>query len=368
VGIEDTQPFFLLGAAKSGTTTLYASLERHPDLRFSDPKEPIFFEAQFERGLPFYRDTYFRDWRGERLTGDARAHNLFLPFVPERIHALFPRAQLIAILRDPVDRAHSEWWHRYSRGRETRDFAAALEANVARIEAGITFEGERGARDWVRGLRNRRDTSTRFGLYLDCGYYARQLRRYLDLYPREQLRVVLYDDLVRDPAGLVRSLWTFLGLDPDAASPDTGRHNPAQATVRTPLAAHLVNLRRPAGLGRLLPGPLRRRLQAYLRGQQAKRPAIDPPTERWLPLRAPQPRAGSAVGPRAAGLVPAPGTPHARRLGRRSRAGRTSATSSADGAGRSAGAPSPPEVLVFRVRSSSLSEVPVAWARCTAWL
>ena len=111
--------FFILGAPKSGTTTLYHALEKHPAVHLSTPKEPYYFEDEYEQGPEFYWRTYFAaGWKGQSLIGDARAAHLYLPYVPRRIYTTVPEARLVAILRNPVERAFSHWWMRHSHGRE----------------------------------------------------------------------------------------------------------------------------------------------------------------------------------------------------------------------------------------------------------
>src|SRR5687768_11767835 len=93
----DRPNFLILGAARSGTTTLHEYLPLHPDVYMSMPKEPLFFEAEYRRGLDYYWRTYFRGWRGQQLVGEARVANLLLPFVVDRIAESVPDAKLIVI-------------------------------------------------------------------------------------------------------------------------------------------------------------------------------------------------------------------------------------------------------------------------------
>jgi len=237
--IEDATSFLILGAMKSGTTSLYRYLEQHPDVCFSEPKEPVFFEAEWEpgpRGLERYRTTYFSHWRGERAVGEARTHNLGLPFVASRVHQTLPRAKLVAILRDPVDRAFSEWWHLFSHGQVRHDFEGGIQENLRRHDQGIRFEGEEGARLWKAGLREPGLPVTGYGLYLDLGYYAAQIERYLAFFPAEQLKVIFFEDLSAEPERVTREVWAFLGVDPQAVLSDTTRRNPARDRVRSPAA------------------------------------------------------------------------------------------------------------------------------------
>ena len=140
--------FFILGAARCGTTSLYRYLQRHPDVFMATPKEPKFFEAEWSEGAEYYWSRYFTDWDGEPLAGEARPANLFLPFVPERISRLAPEARLLVILRDPVHRAYSSWRLRRLNGLEPAGFAEVVRDNLASLESGRTFAGEEGERLW----------------------------------------------------------------------------------------------------------------------------------------------------------------------------------------------------------------------------
>src|SRR5438132_2136896 len=129
---------FLLGAAKCATTSVHAALARHPEICMSNPKEPYFFECQFARGVEFYLETYYSSWAGEAVVGEARHRNLYLPYVPERIWQVNSKARLLVLVRNPIDRAHSNWWNNFRRGIEPLGFDAALREDLARIRAGLT--------------------------------------------------------------------------------------------------------------------------------------------------------------------------------------------------------------------------------------
>jgi hypothetical protein len=266
--------FLLLGAAKSGTTSLAHYLAQHPDLCFSDPKEPIFFEAEYERGLDSYWETYFSSWNGERAVGEGRVYNLFLPFVSPRIWESLPDARLIAILRDPVMRAYSHWWHRFSRGLEKLSFPDAIEENLSQLEGGLSFEGREGERLWRRGLY-RNTHATRYRLYLELGLYAEQLERYLALFPTSRLRVFLYEDLVTDAAAVVRDLWRFVGIDPGYELRDNSAQNERRDARTAPAAARLIRTARALELRRLVPRALRERALALVPERRAERPPVE---------------------------------------------------------------------------------------------
>jgi len=204
--------FFILGAAKAGTTSVHAWLDQHPAVRMSDPKEPFFFEAEFEKGPDFYHARYFHAPETPQWLGDARHRNLYFPYIPARIHALFPDARLIAVLRNPVDRAYAHWWHWYRLGREALSFREAVAADAARIVAGQGVSTPAEIADYARTLDP--DGMGPYRTYLDSGYYAEQLERYLALFPREQLLVIWFEELVAEPRRILADTCSFLGIDP----------------------------------------------------------------------------------------------------------------------------------------------------------
>lgn len=265
--------FLLLGAAKCGTTSLAHYLGQHPDVFLSEPKEPVFFEAEYEKGLEHYWQKYFSGWQREGAVGEARSWNLYLPFVASRIREALPDARLIALLRDPVERAYSHWWHRYSRGQESLGFARAIAEDRARLERGEGFAGEEGARRWREGLYGGTH-STRYRVLLDLGFYAEQIERYRSLFPESQIKVVFYEDLSADLPGVMRDLFAFIGVDPEVRVSDAAPQNVHRDRVRSPTVRRLLFASRSLGLRRLVPRRLRSGLQAALERSEA-RPPLD---------------------------------------------------------------------------------------------
>jgi hypothetical protein len=208
--------FFVLGAAKAGTTSLHHYLDQHPEIFMSKPKEPFFFEAEYDRGARFYFSKYFGGWKGERLVGESRHRNLFLPFVPRRIHAYNPDAKLIAILRNPAERAVSHWWHWYSRNLEPLPLEDALQRDFERIaeERGIIDDSTLFSRH-VKSLDLNGQSCCR--TYLDSGYYCEQLQRYIELFGRSRLHIILFDDMAADSACVTSSVFRFLGVRSDSS-------------------------------------------------------------------------------------------------------------------------------------------------------
>ncbi|NEO83594.1 MAG: sulfotransferase [Spirulina sp. SIO3F2] len=202
--------FLLLGAPKAGTTALYYVLQQHPQVFMSAVKEPHFFAFADAQAAQFNGP---RDDRGELTTrsvtdvsaykalfagatemarGEASTMYLYYPQVPERIAHYAPEMKLVAILRNPIDRAFSHFLHLRREGREgLTDFAQALAA-----------EPERIAQGWSPAWH-----------YQAVGNYTEQLPRYWQQFPRQQLRIYLYEDWQRDPAGFLCDLFEFIGVD-----------------------------------------------------------------------------------------------------------------------------------------------------------
>lgn len=281
--------FLVLGAAKSGTTSFCNYIAQHEDVFFAPAKEPVFFEAEYENGMDFYRSKYFSEYAGQKASGEGRAFNLYLPFVTARIAESLPDARLIAILRDPVERAYSHWWHRYTRRDENRPFEAAVEADMRRVESGDVFEGAEGAKRWQEGLtkgvgflRQAHPGTSRHAPYVDMGYYGEQIDRYLRHFPAENLRVYFYDELKADAEAIIQDAWGFVGVRPDFHLVDRARRNPAR-TARRGRAEYLAaRIGWAGGLHRMMSPAAKDRLRRVFRQESVQRPPLAESTRRAL--------------------------------------------------------------------------------------
>lgn len=271
--------FFILGAKKCGTSSLYCYLGQHPDVYFSVPKEPIFFEAEYHKGLEYYWNRYFSGWEGQGAVGEARQRNLYLPYVPERIKESIPNPRFIVIVRNPIERAYSEWLKNYISGREVLSFEDAIHEDLKRIERGVTFEGEEGARIWAQRLvpvvGKKGWFTSGFRTYMDGGYYYQQIQRYIKLFPREHLRIIFLEDLSQDPQQVFSNLWSFLGVNPECVQlVDTSPQN-----VSPPLTvARIARNRYGAKLLELVPN----RVLWLLKTFSGHSPAISPHIKKFL--------------------------------------------------------------------------------------
>jgi len=207
--------FVVIGAQKSGTTSLYRYLAAHPSIVAADTKEVHFFDVNYPRGLDWYRSNFPPRRQLERLagrlggrvlTGEATPYYLFHPLVPQRMHALLPDARLIVLLRDPVDRAISHHNHECQDGFETLPFAEAIEAEADRLP--------RSSDALAAGDATPSAFRHRHHSYLSRGRYAEQLEAWFAHYPRERFLIMESSELFADTPAAVARTYSFLGLPP----------------------------------------------------------------------------------------------------------------------------------------------------------
>jgi len=194
--------FIVIGAMKAGTTTLFAALTQHPHVIRSRRREIHFFGSRFGRGEAWYRrhfPTGLELRRHQAITGEGSTSYLAHPHAPERIHQVIPDVKMIALLRDPVDRAISNYFHEKRTGRETLPIVEAFAAEEERLRRAAEEPGQRPL--GRMGYRKR-------------GLYAEQLERYYRQFPREQLMVLQAESLFEKPREVIDRVCRFLGLDP----------------------------------------------------------------------------------------------------------------------------------------------------------
>jgi hypothetical protein len=192
----------IIGAMKCGTSSLHNYLTQHPGVIAPLRKEVHYFDVRFDHGERWYRANFGRV--GEPgLNLDSSPYYLAHPLAPQRAHALVPEAKLIVLLRDPVRRAYSHYWHERDKKRESLSFEEAIAAEPARLGD----DEQRLARGELRQSRAHQHFS-----YLARGRYAEQLERWWRHYPRERLLVLRFEELARDPLALLDRTLEFLGL------------------------------------------------------------------------------------------------------------------------------------------------------------
>jgi hypothetical protein len=180
--------FIIVGAPKAATTWLLTMLQQQPRVYMPAP-ELHFFSREHERGRDWYA-AQFAAARPGQLVGEKSASYLADPRAAARIRAALPEVRLIVQLRNPVERAYS-------------DYCMLLRRGEVDAEIGRYLDSER----------------TPLRRFLDDGLYARHLAAFLELFPQERLKILLYDDIKRNPAGVFDEVTSFLGLV-DPVRPD----------------------------------------------------------------------------------------------------------------------------------------------------
>jgi hypothetical protein len=192
--------FLVIGVAKGGTTSLHHYLRQHRDIHlYPDKGTNYFWTEAGEEGRKTAKTLaeYERLFDGattQRAIGEISNQYLNSETAAERIRRDLPHARLIVSLRNPVDRAWSDYLGRVRTLRESGTFEEAIRPGRPCLE-------------W--------------------GFYYPRLKRYYDLFPRQQIHVMLYDDFTANPQRALRELFTFLGIDPDAPIDMTTKHNAA---------------------------------------------------------------------------------------------------------------------------------------------
>ena len=231
--------FFVVGAPKCGTTSLYGYLGAHPEIFMSLKKELHYFGSDLQRWRRPTKSQYlslFAKAKAEKRVGEASVFYLYSKRAAAEIKEFCPNASIIIMLRNPVDMLHAMYSQsRYSMEEDLEDFEAALEAEEDRKQ-GLRIP--RGARS-VNNL-----------LYRDLGRYAGQVRRYFDAFGRKNVHVIVYDDLMDDVASVYRETLRFLGVDEafvpcfEVRNPNKVVRNPALQSILRSRHSPLVRIAR----------------------------------------------------------------------------------------------------------------------------
>jgi hypothetical protein len=193
--------FLVIGAQRSGTSSLYHWLVQHPAVLRAKRKEVHYFDFNVARGASWYRAHFPLTATVQRVekrcgvvaTGEATPNYLFDEQAPERVRALLPDVRLVAVLRNPVERALSHYRHEVNEGREQLPLEQALQRETE--SAAPEGSGEAWAFSYVRR-----------------GLYAEQLARWLHHFPQDQMLVVRSEDLFRAPHEVIGGVLDFIGI------------------------------------------------------------------------------------------------------------------------------------------------------------
>jgi hypothetical protein len=268
--------FLIIGAARSGTTALYQYLAEHPRLFLTEPKEPHYFalagttpaftgpgdRQTINRLAVTDTDAYlrlYRDARPDQVRGEASVSTMYSPGAVDRVREEAPDARLVAVLRDPVDRAFSSWSYLRSRGYDAGSFEECLSAEEERTAAGWSHM-------WQLARLSR---------------YAEQLAPFAATFG-DRLLVVVQEEFAADPAGQLRRVLEFLAVDPDVRIDASRRVNAAGLPRSRAVTSALNSLRRSPALRRLVTTAVPQRQRERIRSANLDRTTVDPGTRARL--------------------------------------------------------------------------------------
>jgi len=280
--------FLIIGAMKSGTTSLYHYLKQHPQIYMSPVKEPKFFALEGDKLYPGYQENQKFEWHGsggltridgvrdietyrqlftevsqEKAIGEASPLYIYVPKAVERIKYYIPEAKLIAILRHPVDRAYSHFINWIQRGFEpyNAEFFQVLQEEETRIK-----------NDW-----------SPIWHYKERGFYYIQLKRYFESFDSSQIRVYLYEELRENPISIAQDIFKFLSVD-NKFVPDTDQRYNLTGLPKNKSIKELINNPNPMKsiLKPFLPKQLREYLKSYLKEKNMFKPKLEPDLRRQL--------------------------------------------------------------------------------------
>ena len=199
--------FIGIGAQKAGTTWLANALAAHPDISFAPQKETEYFSYRYGVVSSEEYQSYFDSVEPKLVAGEFSAQYFQDPDVPERIYSDIPDAKLIVAFRNPIEQIYSHYWHLQRQNFHNWDPSLAE----------VSFE------DALSGFRSK---------LVHPAMYADHLERWIQYFPMDQFKIILFDDIKRDPEGVIESLYRFVGVSP-SWRPPTLRETGGQARQGT---------------------------------------------------------------------------------------------------------------------------------------
>ena len=192
--------FLIIGAQKSGTTSLFSFIAQHPDCRMPSKKEIHYFDLNYSKGLKWYL-AHFPLYNG-KITGEATPYYLFHPDVPSRVKELFSDIKIIVILRNPIDRAYSHFQMERRNKREViPDFFEAICQEEIRLSEAYN-----------KGMIQNQKFIHQHKSYLSRGLYYTQLKRWYNLFDSNNIVVFIYEDFFDNPSKYFKRICDHLNL------------------------------------------------------------------------------------------------------------------------------------------------------------
>jgi len=243
--------FIIIGAQKAGTTSFFRYLDAHPQIYMPPEKEATYFsrDERFHRGWEWYLREFFGDAPADKLWGKVTPDYMADPRVPQRIKSTLPDVKLIALLRNPIERAYSQYRMSVRRGYEPRSFEGAIH-ELLKPDA----------------LEEARNRPTPTNSYIVRGEYGRILAKYYELFPSQQIVVFFTEELKHNPREVMKTTFQFLGVNSDFVPPDLGDvYHKGGTRRRLPWVDSLMRANHVRTIcRRMISGKYRRRVRYWL--------------------------------------------------------------------------------------------------------
>jgi len=194
--LEKWPNFFIVGAPRAGTTTLYDYLKRTEGVFMSPKKEPHYFSQAIShtKAPHAIRDkkkylSLFNGVKNEKAVGEASSSYLWDPLAPQLIHKQFPEAKIIIILRDPIERSFSNYYWRIGSGRKFSSFYDAIQKSLQVKD------------DFFKGV------------IIEGSWYYEQVKRYLDIFGTKQVKIIIFEEFIKEPRKKIKEILEFIDVD-----------------------------------------------------------------------------------------------------------------------------------------------------------
>lgn len=261
--------FIIIGAPKAGTTSLYHYLSEHPDVYMSEPKEVNFFSREeIEAQGLYYQDFKAKDLKSyeqlfddainKKAIGEGSVSYLFYPHTPQKIKAILPKVKNIILLRNPIERGYSHY---------LMDYRLGL--------VDLTYE------EIVFKTTKHENLDLYYQQYVELGLYYEQVKRYLDLFGKEQVKIYLQEDLRSDSMTVINDLYTYLNIDKSFVPDINKEHN----SFSMPKYAFIQRLYSDQKVRTIMSNVLPNKLKELLLNglfERVKKPKLDIKTKEYL--------------------------------------------------------------------------------------
>ncbi|MDQ0482436.1 sulfotransferase family protein [Guptibacillus hwajinpoensis] len=263
---------FIVGAAKAGTTSLYSHLQKHPKILMSNIKEPHFFSdinpmknQQHNIQVASSEKEYLNLFKSNinyQYLGDASPSYLWDKDVPKRIYQKSARSKIIILLRDPIERAYSHYLMDVREGLQKLPFLEAIHEDFAREEKG-----------W--GISH---------LYIELGLYFDQVKRYIDQFGAEEVKILMFEDFKKNPQNTLAGICEFLNIDYDLFVDTSFNENyNSYAAPKNKLAQNIMGnsiIRRASK--KFFPKSIREFVRSNLLLKSTEKPLMEPEAKEYL--------------------------------------------------------------------------------------